>query len=78
MSDAKTLQVYAQKADDYAKMIAPIAKEDSQLSAFIDALPAGGAVLDLGCGPGHFAARMAAAGLKVVAFDPVPEMIEKL
>lgn len=48
---------------------------DPQLAAFIGALPEGGSVLDLGCGPGASAAVMAAAGLKVIAFDPVPQMV---
>ncbi|MGU3779981.1 class I SAM-dependent methyltransferase [Burkholderia metallica] len=33
-------------------------------------------VLDLGCGTGTFARRLAAAGHEVVAIDPAPEMIE--
>ena len=75
MSDPETLRVYAGKASDYAEMIAPVARKDPQLAAFIKAVPAGGEVLDLGCGPGHYAAEMAKAGLRVTATDPVPEMV---
>ena len=75
MSDQETLAVYARKSQDYAEMIAPLAAKDAHLAAFIAAVPDGGAVLDLGCGPGHFAALMAQAGCKVTACDPVPEMV---
>jgi SAM-dependent methyltransferase len=37
---------------------------------------AGLAVLDAGCGPGIFSAKLAAAGAKVNAFDVTPAMIE--
>ncbi|MFK7763424.1 MAG: class I SAM-dependent methyltransferase [Roseobacter sp.] len=75
MTDPKTLGVYAEKAKDYAAMSAKVDKKDPSLRAFIAAMPAGGSVLDLGCGPGGSAALMAQAGLRVDAIDPVPEMI---
>lgn len=75
MSDKETLSVYAQKAQDYAEMVTDIAEEDPSFEIFVKAVPKGGEVLDLGSGPGHYAARMAAAGLKVTAFDPVPQMV---
>ncbi|GFE51000.1 methyltransferase [Roseobacter cerasinus] len=75
MSDAETLKVYAAKAQDYASMVTDKAAKNPQLAAFIAALPEGGHVLDLGCGPGNSAAEMARAGLQVTAFDPVPEMV---
>ena len=67
-----TLDVYNAKARDYAELTAntPAAGLDD----FIAAQPRGGAVLDLGCGPGHHAARMAAKGLDVTAVDASPEM----
>lgn len=75
MSDEETLKVYAKKAQEYASLVSDGGAKDPQRAAFIAALPAGGHVLDLGCGPGQSAARMAQAGLKVTAFDPVPEMV---
>ena len=75
MSDAETLKVYAEKAQDYADLVAGPDEADPILTAFIAALPAGGTALDLGCGPGASAAAMARAGLNAVAFDPVPEMV---
>ncbi len=75
MSDKETLNVYAEKAADYAAMTDEFNTRDPSLDAFIAAIPQGGCVLDLGCGPGASAAQMAAAGLTVDAFDPVPEMV---
>lgn len=74
MSDRETLDIYDAKAQEYAK----ITKSDAdrpELTAFIDMIPTGGRVLDLGCGPGHFAARMAQSGLVVEASDASAEMI---
>jgi SAM-dependent methyltransferase len=73
MSDRETLDVYARKAADYAELTegAP----DPHLDRFIAALPRGAQVLDLGCGPGMAAGRMAQAGLSATALDPVPEMV---
>lgn len=76
MSDDETLRVYADRAQDYAKRFTGDSKQNTHLMAFIAALPAGGHALDLGCGPGHAAARMADAGLRVTALDPVPEMVD--
>ncbi|MGZ2256186.1 class I SAM-dependent methyltransferase [Roseobacter sp. A03A-229] len=75
MSDEETLKVYAAKAGEYATLVTGGAAKNPQLAAFITALPTGGHALDLGCGPGNAAAEMAAAGLQVTAFDPVPEMV---
>lgn len=75
MSDPNTLSVYAAKANDYAKLT-KVTEPSAELLAFITAVPAGGRVLDLGCGPGQDAALMAAAGLEVEAVDAVPEMVE--
>ncbi|WP_300064106.1 class I SAM-dependent methyltransferase [uncultured Roseobacter sp.] len=75
MSDAETLKVYAERAQDYARRFSGGSAQTPHLSAFIEALPEGGHALDLGCGPGNSAAQMAAVGLQVTAFDPVPEMV---
>lgn len=76
MSDDETLKVYGDKAAEYADMLKDVVAKDPQLAAFIADIPAAGSVLDLGCGPGDFAAEMARAGLVVTAYDPVPEMVE--
>lgn len=72
--DEETLRVYAARADDYARNAAG-SDEDPLLDAFMGNLPAGGTVLDLGCGPGLAAARMAEAGFTVDATDAAPEMV---
>ncbi|MCR8824956.1 class I SAM-dependent methyltransferase [Pseudosulfitobacter koreensis] len=71
MSDKATLDVYAAQAGEYAAMND---REDPQLTDFMAALGKG-RVLDLGCGPGRAAGRMAQAGFDVVAMDAVPEMV---
>ena len=74
-ADGKTLTVYASKAVEYAAM-AKRYENDPSLSDFIARLKKGGHVLDLGCGPGWAAARIAAAGVSVDAIDAVPEMVQ--
>jgi len=73
MADAQTLDVYDGKIDDYLRLTqAPPSKS---LLAFIKAVPAGGRVLDLGCGPGFAAAEMARHGCNVEAIDGSAEMV---
>lgn len=76
MSDPKTLAIYAAQSEKYAELTDSLSKVDPQLQRFIAGIPSGGRVLDLGCGPGASAGRMAAAGLVVEAWDPVPEMLD--
>lgn len=66
MADARTIATYDAKAADYAARFADN-QPDSSLQAFIDLIPVGGRVLDLGCGPGTASAHMRKAGL-----DPDP------
>ena len=77
MSDATTLGVYASQTEDYAAMMDREARNDTVIGPFIAACKPGGRVLDLGAGPGHFAQRMAEAGLVAEAWDAVPEMVER-
>ncbi len=71
--DRETIGVYDRKAVDYAERFAN--SPNPQLDAFIAALGAGARVLDLGCGPGHAADRMVAAGLEVDAVDASSAMV---
>lgn len=73
MNERETLKVYDEQAEAYQKAIADW--DDPAFADFVAAMPKGGAVLDLGCGPGRAAARMADAGLHVTATDGSPEMI---
>ena len=75
MIDTETLQVYAERAAEYADRFSAD-RPDQHRQTFIDAIPPGGRVLDLGCGPGGAAAQMVAAGLQVDAWDASPEMAE--
>lgn len=72
--DAETIAVYDARAAEYAEMTSP-ERGNAALASFIAALPPGGAVLDLGCGPGHSAAAMADADLQVTAIDASGEMV---
>ena len=75
MTDKETLRVYDAKAAEYARLIKRENNDDPHLDRFINKLPTGGRVLDLGCGPGISAACMANAGLQVDAIDGSAEMI---
>lgn len=48
-----------------------------QLDGFLDRLPPGAAVLELGCGSGRDAARMKERGFAVDATDATPAMVAK-
>ncbi|SMP17583.1 class I SAM-dependent DNA methyltransferase [Shimia sagamensis] len=78
MSDKETLAVYAKAAGDYAKRFTRVDDSDvdqfSDLTAFFDLLPDTGLVLDLGCGPGQWAAKIRDAGYTVDAMDASSEM----
>ncbi len=73
--DARTIEVYDTRAADYAQLTKNLGEYD-QLAAFCEALPKGAHVLDLGCGPGLYAAFMAAQGCKVDAVDASVEMVK--
>lgn len=75
MSDNETIKVYDAQAGKYANLVSRDTP-DQDLQAFIDALPAGGTVLDLGCGPGNSAAMMQDAGLETYAIDASAEMVK--
>lgn len=73
--DPRTLAVYDGEAEDYARFNRPDGHY-RRLERFIDSLPDGGTVLDLGCGTGDWAARMVARGLVVDAVDASAGMAE--
>jgi len=69
--DEATLQFYRSNAQAYAEW----AKAPStRLTGFLGLLPAGGSILELGCGAGNHAAKMLAAGFTLRATDGSPEM----
>ena len=73
-ADPRTIAVYDAKAPDYADRFRT-AKPDRHLAAFIDALPAGARVLDLGCGPATASAFLRAAGMLPDPVDASPAMV---
>lgn len=75
MSDDVTRAVYDAEAARYADMTDAHNRADPRLADFMAALPAGGCVLDLGCGPGAAAEEMARAGFAVDAMDASPAMV---
>lgn len=75
MSDKETLNVYDAKAEEYAQLTSNDA-HSVDLSTFIQNVKTGGRVLDFGCGPGHYAAQMAQAGLVAEASDASSEMVK--
>lgn len=76
MADRGTLDVYAKRAEDYARRFGTD-RPSSHLCAFVDMLPEQARVLDLGCGPGNAAAYMVSLGHKADAWDASPEMAEQ-
>lgn len=75
MADRETLDTYTKKAADYAALEFSEGEKQA-LDGFLSMLPKGGAILDLGCGPGLHAARMAAEGFTVSAIDATPAFVE--
>lgn len=71
--DEATLQFYRRNAQPYADWAkAP----SSRLIGFLGLLPAGGSILELGCGAGNHAAEMLKRGFLLRATDGSPEMAE--
>jgi SAM-dependent methyltransferase len=68
--DAATLAFYDERAEAYAARPRP--ERNPVLERFIARLEPGASVLELGCGDGHDAEAMLAAGLRVTATDGSP------
>ncbi|MBN2907126.1 MAG: class I SAM-dependent methyltransferase [Rhodobacteraceae bacterium] len=69
------MAVYDAKAAEYSQIHHGDATA-GRLDGFVATLPPGGAVLDLGCGPGWAAAAMRDAGMAVTAMDASREMAQ--
>ncbi|MEJ8562764.1 class I SAM-dependent methyltransferase [Yoonia sp. GPGPB17] len=72
--DARTIATYNEKAQEYARIVAQDTPDES-LQSFIDLIPKGGTVLDLGCGPGAASFHMQRAGLVPDPIDASEGMI---
>ena len=73
--DRQTLDFYQDRADEWTAAL-PFAYSP-QLDAFLDLLPPGARVLELGCGDGRDAERMIARGFAVDPSDGTPEMARR-
>lgn len=72
MADDETLRFYAEQAGTYAEHRQhPIG---APLDAFLDSLPPGARILELGCGNGTDAAHMLTRGFDVDPTDGTPEL----
>jgi len=74
-TDPDTIAFYQARAPHYVLKFGQA--HSYQLDPFLDRLPAGGRVLELGCGGGQDAARIAARGFAVDATDGTPAMVAK-
>ena len=72
MSDADTRAFYAREAARYARTAR--SRPTPALAKFLDALPCGAMILELGCGDGGDAEAMIARGFAVTPTDGTPEM----
>ena len=73
MADQKTMAAYAANTEKYRKTISDDGN-NAMLDRFIEQLPSQASVLDFGCGVGHCAAVIQAAGHVVTCQDASPEM----
>lgn len=74
-TDPDTIAFYQARAPHYVLKFGQA--HSYQLDLFLDRLPPGGRVLELGCGGGQDAGRMAARGFTVDATDAAPAMVAK-
>jgi SAM-dependent methyltransferase len=72
--DAGTIAAYEANVAAYAARF-DVAAPGQDLRAFMDLLPAGGRILDLGCGPGTASAFLKAAGFRPDPVDAAPAMV---
>ena len=72
--DPQTLDYYQSQAETYGAHRGPV--EFPALMNFIERLPAGAQVLELGCGGGQDAEVLLRAGLDVTVTDGCPAMAE--
>ena len=75
MVDDRTIAVYDARAVDYARLNASD-KPDAHLQDFIDLMPKGAHVLDLGCGPAAASAHMRNASLVPHPIDASQGMVQ--
>ncbi len=71
--------IYGAMADDYLRAhgdeLAHSPWDRAIIDDFLGAVPVGGRVADLGCGPGHVTTHLRRGGLTPVGFDLTPTML---
>ncbi|WP_412162744.1 class I SAM-dependent methyltransferase [Curtobacterium flaccumfaciens] len=69
---------YSARADEYAALLGSMDAVHPDDRALVDAWAAGqsGALVDAGCGPGHWTAHLARQGHRVSGIDAAPEFVE--
>jgi SAM-dependent methyltransferase len=75
MIDAETIAFYQTRAPSWVFHSGD--RHSHQLDAFLDRLPPGSAVLELGCGGGRDAAHIRQRGFAVDATDAVPALVKR-
>lgn len=78
MSDNETIAMYDQHSQEYAeKFTKPLTPHEmADVETFLGLIPDQGLILDLGCGPGQWAARFRDTGYQVEATDASAAMAE--
>jgi SAM-dependent methyltransferase len=71
-ADESTLKFYGQEAKRYCERTGSV--PTSTLGEFLNRLPHGATILELGCGSGHDSAEMLRRGYNVLPTDDSPEM----
>lgn len=72
------IALYQRHADAFARLRAPLGREERWLSAFCNLLPENGSVLDLGCGFGTpVGAALIDAGFRVTGVDTSAPLIDR-
>ena len=75
MIDKRTIDAYTNRVNEYLAIPLP-AEQLKTRQDFVDAVGAGGYVLDLGSGPGSDSGFLMRQGLKVRALDATPAFVE--
>lgn len=70
-----TSEYYDNNAEDFARRTAGYDMR-AEMDAFAELLPAGGSVLDAGCGPGRDMPELARRGFRVTGMDASRAMVE--
>ena len=76
--DRTTTKIYEASATAWIRSRQPTAIGDGRFEAFIAGLKSGAMVADLGCGPGWYAAALAARGFRIAALDASSAMLAQV